>query len=770
MKISIQGVDYSAALDASQVLTIDRKLNEPSSCQFCVAGCSALGLTLPKRFQTVAVINDTGIVLFTGFVVSDPVPQYAGMGYDGPSYVYGIQAVSEEWLYDQASLPWMDRVASSTLAGMLDSLILHAGISGVQASATTAVENCNALAVRHSHGWVRNASAMANEARSSYRVLNGTISVNAIPVVVHSMRESDGSLNVEGLGLTHGLRRNLANDITVCGKHEPVAYVTEYFLGDGATTTFNLSEMPFFEASADSKIVVENFDEASINTQVWSLVGVAEGWTISSKGLSFSGGNGIDGETLIALMDSVEVGGSMLLEATGVTVQANGTGVIAGLFHGEAKQTSCALGFSVTTLQGNGSAVVQPLILGSLAGSSYTLKAENSYTLRIRIHCQEHERSRMVYRVWGDDGQILSTPADVDSPAQVVLEIEEYVNTVGSTPVTLYSGAITNLPGNCSVVPVSCISMAGTMRRFSAKRQGSGWVESALSGSTTVRRLGTVAEGGECHLERDGKLIFYTGYAPASERQIAVSYRTSGRSVGRAVDSASQAALQASGIVPQFAWCGSVTSPAPRTSADCRNAASVLVQAASSASSLWSGSYTVNQFQLDSDVWPGDALELIVESQCVDRQVVVREVTVSYGASAPDLIRYKIHFANDWANDLAIKTSDSVHEDAWLPAKISPTVLANLNALTVSSVTSTVVSVDAGIDPPAGGGFEVRRRDFAFMPGEDDDLVLRSSTRSFTFSRESACDRFYIRAFDAATPPNYSEFSTALFINLPVSS
>jgi hypothetical protein len=39
-----------------------------------------------------------------------------------------------------------------------------------------------------------------------------------------------------------------------------------------------------------------------------------------------------------------------------------------------------------------------------------------------------------------------------------------------------------------------------------------------------------------------------------------------------------------------------------------------------------------------------------------------------------------------------------------------------------------------------------------------------------SFSRESANDRFYIRMFDASTPPNYSEFSTALFINLPLGS
>ena len=47
---------------------------------------------------------------------------------------------------------------------------------------------------------------------------------------------------------------------------------------------------------------------------------------------------------------------------------------------------------------------------------------------------------------------------------------------------------------------------------------------------------------------------------------------------------------------------------------------------------------------------------------------------------------------------------------------------------------------------------------------------MRAATANMTFSRETANDRFYIRMYDGSTPPNYSEFSAALFINLPVGS
>jgi hypothetical protein len=215
-------------------------------------------------------------------------------------------------------------------------------------------------------------------------------------------------------------------------------------------------------------------------------------------------------------------------------------------------------------------------------------------------------------------------------------------------------------------------------------------------------------------------------------------------------------------------WIGSVTSPAARSSADCRNAAQAIEQAAAGVSALWSGTYKGTKLNFAADVWPGDALELISSSLNLDAQVIVRTAKLTYAASYPDQVEYTITFANDWADDLAIKTSTTVPADTWLPAPVAPTVLANLTGLTVTTLNGTSLSISAGVTPPTGGGFEIRRRDFAFIAGQDSTLVLRSTVPNVTFSRELASDRFYIRMYDGATPPNYSEFSTALLINLPL--
>jgi hypothetical protein len=277
-----------------------------------------------------------------------------------------------------------------------------------------------------------------------------------------------------------------------------------------------------------------------------------------------------------------------------------------------------------------------------------------------------------------------------------------------------------------------------------------------------------LAEAGDCHLERTGTLAFYSGFVPLAGEQIAVSYRTRGRAIGRAVNAGSQQELAAGGLPSIATWMGSVTNPPARSSADCRNAAATMVAASASVSALWSGVYKGPRSSFASDVWPGDALLLDVPSLALNSQMVVRGAKLTYISSYPELITYEISFANDWADDLAITTSRAVPSDAWLPALIAPTVLPNLINLAVTAVSATSVTISTGTSPPAGGGFEIRRRDFGFMAGVDPDLVMRGTQQTMTFARVSANDRFYIRMYDGSTPPNYSERSSALFINLPL--
>src|SRR5580692_2588386 len=105
MKITIQGQDYTAALDAVRPLAIERKLNEPSICQLTLSLPTNGSLAIPSRNQSLKVTGDDGTVYFTGYIAVSPLPEYAGLALDGPRYRIVIQAVSDELLLDQLLMP-----------------------------------------------------------------------------------------------------------------------------------------------------------------------------------------------------------------------------------------------------------------------------------------------------------------------------------------------------------------------------------------------------------------------------------------------------------------------------------------------------------------------------------------------------------------------------------------------------------------------------------------------------------------------------------------
>ena len=771
MKITIQGQDFTSALDQAHPLTVKRTLNEPSVCELWVSLPANSTLVAPVRNQQITVEGDNGTVYFTGYIAATPMPEYAGISLTGPMYRLAIQAVSDELLLDQILMPPSKGTSELTAAQLIENLVLHTGSTSLSTSGISLSLPVSHFAPDANTNFSTRAGQVATQVRAAYRAQAGQITLEPVPGAVHTLNETDGSLTLANLTLTAAVKRALANDITVCGLEEPIAYVTEYFLGDGTTTTFYLTYDPFALPTSKEKIIIELFNETQINSTVWANTGGSTYLSLGASGLSMTGGAGVDGAVQLNWIDQIEMGGMLLLEANGVTLANGSAGILAGFFSGSETEGGCFAGFQATAASGTGAVSLQPMVSGTAVGTSYAVNPANQYTLRVRVHCPDTIRAQATYYSFGDAGAISAGGATSMAPANLLFELVEVVDGVASMPVVLYDGAVANAPASCMVTAVSSITMEGTLRSIYLTNLGSGWVVTTPSGGAAyTRRVGPSTQGAECEVERTGKLLFYTGYVPPAGEQIAVSYRSELRAVGRAVNTASQAELTANGLPPVSAWIGSVTNPPARCSADCRNAASVMTQASGGVSALWAGTYKGTQLSFATDVWPGDALALNAPSTNLDAQVVVRTVELTYTASDPDVVSYKIAFANDWADDLAIKTSSTVPATTILPALVSPTYAQDLNTLTVTSLTGSAVTVNTGMVPPAGGGFEVRTRDFAFMPGEDPTLVMRAATETLTFARISANDRFFIRMYDGATPPNYSEHSTALFINLPLSS
>ncbi|HTW48548.1 MAG TPA: hypothetical protein VMD92_11395, partial [Acidobacteriaceae bacterium] len=77
-------VDYSASVVAGRPCRIVRGLNQPVT--LAVTLLPAQGLAVPARNGRVIVADDSGNVLFTGYIATEPALELAGQGTAGAVY------------------------------------------------------------------------------------------------------------------------------------------------------------------------------------------------------------------------------------------------------------------------------------------------------------------------------------------------------------------------------------------------------------------------------------------------------------------------------------------------------------------------------------------------------------------------------------------------------------------------------------------------------------------------------------------------------------
>ncbi|MHB1023190.1 MAG: hypothetical protein ACYC46_07780 [Acidobacteriaceae bacterium] len=773
MKVTIDNLDgkgpadYSAALSTSKPLRIERKLNEPTICTMLL-DCNGASLEVPVRRARITITAENSALLFTGYVATEPAPVYAGAGMTGPLYLTSLSAMSDEWLLDKQPVPMSGAGYSQGTGQLLKTLTSRVGTNQIATNNVVDTATVGLFVPEAAYSWSRNAGALANMAYAAYRVVSEDLTLQPVGSVTHALNDTDGTLNVAGLKT--GSVKELANDVTLTGELEPTAYVTELFLGDGATTLFDLTREPISISAAKSKLINESFDEPGFNTQVWSISDPGSHFALSSTGLQLNGGNGYDGQTTLTAIDMMEMGGALVLEVGNVQLNAGSDGVLCGLYRGIVGIPNCFAGYRVR--QSNGNTIVVPLVNGVETGTQFTIVAGHSYTLRVRVYCVELQRVMQTYYAMSN-GAIQQFGGDlVSAPMSLVFDLQD-LGSASSTPATvLYDGSVDSSSATCSFCPVNSIDLLGSVGFLRATQTGTAWVVSTLpTGTKYTRLIGLAGEGTDCKVERTGKISFYAGRVPVANELIAVSYRIPGRAVARLADTASITQEAASGLPGTARWLGKVEQPPTRSSADCENAAAAVLCFSTNPTAAWNGTYAAANLQQGEDVWPGDLLAIQSAGQQQALDVVVRSVQIEASGSSPEMLQYKIGFANDWAEGLSMKLSTAISTDVFLPqqAESAPgNVLDNLQQMQVLAITTSALQVDAGVAPPTNGGFEVRRRDWDFGAGVDQDLVLRSPVRSFSIPRAAQQEQYFIRMYDGSTPPVYSRFSSVVFTNVPV--
>ncbi len=770
MRITIDNLDGQGAVEYSDwislegPLKIQRTLNAPTVCA-CTLDLNAAPLPVPARRGRVVVTLDGGLVLFTGYVATTPEMIYAGVGISGAAYRVGLRAISDEWLLDRQGAGTMGVGLQQNGADAFRTLTSRVGLPGFVASGTGGTRSVGVFQPEQNRSWSVNAGALASSLYGAYRVMGGVVGLQPAGTVTHVLSDGDGTLQVAGLKISE--TRELANDVTISGDIEPAAYVSESFAGDGTTSVFALALPPFRHGVSGlaSEKISDSFDRGSLDVRTWNVADPGSHLNLTSAGLSISGGNGLDGQTTLTAIDAVEMGGSLVVEVGSTQLQAGSDGVMGGLYNGKPSRATCFAGYNVR--QSNGSTVVVPLINGVETGTVYPLLSGHTYTLRIRVHCVEVQRIRQIYYAMVSGVVRTFGGGVVDAPVDLVFDLQDLGASSNTPAVILYDGTLTTSPAICSFVPVNSIQLIGSVGFCRLTQTGSIWVtKTSASGMKTTQIAGATGEGADCTISSSGKVTFFAGQIPQAGELVTVRYRTSQRSIARIEDPVSVATEAAGGVPGTAQWRGKVAQPAARSTIDCESAAEALLSVATDGSGGMNGAYVAAN---PEDMWPGDVLSITRAG--VAANSLVRGVTIDDGMAVPELVTYHVTFMSEWAQGLGLTVSESVATDVALPQIAQTGVgsfLPNLQQLTLVSASGTALQVDAGVAPPAHGGFEVRRRDGGFGAAVDQDLVLRTPVRGFTIPREAQVERYYIRTFDGSTPAVYSRFSSAIFTDLPV--
>ena len=778
MKLQIDNLDglgpqdYTAAIDASHPPQVIRKLNQPSELRVSLVANNP-EFVVPVARARITLGRTNGQDVFTGYLTQAPAFEYLGWGEQGPVYRYNLVAQSDEALLDEKRLadrsPFVERTAGNALRQLTQDVL--PGV--MDTSAAQDLDTMFWYIPDPQKTWSQHAAEISVRARASYRTLNGALIFTPLGASVYTLNESDPNFNPEGLVLQPV--NALVNDVTLIGEVEPQAYVKDYFVGDGLTMRFYLSQTPFVKES--TTVFDEEYTVSPLEPTLWSVTDPSGAISVSGGNLLVAGGTGADGATMVQYVEQIELGGALVMQHGDVMFSAASTGVLGGLYPGGISVAGCLAGFQVTP-SGNQSNI-QALVNGVATGSVISTVAGHHYLLTTRLYSEEIYRRQQIFHSSVHPSGSAIGGAEVPADVRIVLEVHDIDPSNPATQVApstvLYDGVISSAPDFCTYVLVNAANVQCSIAFTRLIQAVDAEVRSALPGQSYVTQLvGPLSDGAECDVTSSAELEFYSAYVPAANQMIEVHYRGQGRALARITNPVSVTA-QACGVDNGLhGVVRHAKEPPARTAADCENAA--LAFLGDSTSSAWKGTYeTWSDFLPGNanDIFPGDALNFNIPSRGATFLAIVREVEIAMNDLQGEHSTYKLTFANDAAEPLAFQFEASELKTIPIVTELTNTQVGStyLPALTdaeITAVTSTTVNVDAGTAPPSGGGIEVRWSDSGWGPYNDRNLVGRFTTQTFTIPRLSQVQDCYLQQYDASTPPKYSRYSTALHIDYPL--
>jgi len=767
--------DYTAFVDSGKNPSLVRKLNNPAELKFGLVA-EAGSLAAPVIGGRVTLTLNNGNDLFAGYIVQAPTYQYLGWADRGLTYRYEVDALSDVMLMDQKAPPphppFVDRNAGDALQQLTaEALPGWFDMSGVEPG-----DAIPYFSVNPAKKWSASAAEIALSARCAYRDDNSKLFFAPLATNTYALAEdavafSPGDLQLQSVD-------RLVNDLTILGPLEPSAHVKDYFVGDGYTTKFYMSQKPFTRSSQVALYNRTILDEiyAELDPTHWTVTDPLGVISVSNSQLQVAGGTGVDGQTLLSFIEKIELGGATMLEHGDVVFNGASEGVIGGLYTGAVSIADCLAGFRVTPVGANCN--LQALVEGSVTGTTISTQPGHHYVFTTQLYPTEIYRMGQVFHSSLHPSGAARGGDAIACDVRVVLAVHDIDPTNPATQIApatvLYDGVISNTPGFCTYAVINAGNLQCSVAFTFLWLPVDAVVRSTLPGEDTTTVLtGSLLEGAECQISSTPALEFYPEYIPVANELIAVSYRGQSHALARVINSASIAAHQRGNDDGVRGSVREIGMPVARTSSDCEVGALALLDDTGQG---WRGEYQAwSQFLPGgaADIFPGDGLAVNVPSRMASFAAIVREVDLEILDIARENSRYTLRFvdAGDPALAFAFVTALVKQTQVLTPidmTEVGNYYLADLTDAEATNVTSTTVTIDAGWTPPAGSGIEARYSDQGWGNGYNGNLVGRFTSSSFTLTRYARAQTYFLRSYDNSTPPKYSRYSTALHVDYPL--
>ena len=374
--------DYTAFVDSGKSPSVVRKLNSPAELKFGLVG-GGESLAVPVIGGRVTLTLSNGNDLFTGYIVQTPTYQYLGWADRGLVYRYEIVALSDVMLMDQKAPPPHPPFVNRNAGDAFRQLTAEALPGWFDVSGVEAGDPIPYYSVDPAKKWTASAAEIALcgalflPGRQQPVVLCAA-GANTYALAENAVTFSPGDLQLQSVN-------RLVNDLTILGQLEPSAHVKDYFVGDGLTTKFYLSQKPFTRSNQiplyNRTILDETY--AELDPTHWTVTDPQHVITVGNGQLQVGGGTGTDGQTLLTFIEKIELGGATVLEHGDVVFNAASDGVIGGLYAGAVSIAGCLAGFRVTPAGTNCN--IQALVGGSVTGTALTTQAGHHYVFTTQL-------------------------------------------------------------------------------------------------------------------------------------------------------------------------------------------------------------------------------------------------------------------------------------------------------------------------------------------------------------------------------------------------